>query len=61
MEKAPPSSSAAILSDFIRSYAYGLNPRLDAIWLRAVAWQRNFPQPGTAPHPDEDDPYPPHR
>ena len=56
-----PLEAATILNDFVRHYAYGLSPRLDAIWLRAVAWQQGATVPEPAPHPDELDPYPRHR
>lgn len=50
-----------IVREFIRRYAYGLSARLDDLWLAAVAWEQGNPKPVTTPHPDETDPYPPHR
>jgi hypothetical protein len=64
MTEARPSTpleAATILSDFVRHYAYGLSPRLDAVWLRAVAWQQGNPTAPADPHPDALDPYPRHR
>jgi len=56
------AQATAILNEFIRSYAIGTSPRLDAVWLRAVAWQQGAPPvPPADPHPDALDPYPRHR
>ena len=61
--------ATAILNEFVRSYAIGTSPRLDAVWLRAVAWQQSLSISGSgrplpdlnALHPDALDPYPRHR
>ena len=60
----PPHSThlaATILSDFVRQYAIGTSPRLDAIYFRAVAWQQGATAPEPVTHPDALDPYPRHR
>jgi len=62
MTSPQPSMHLAvtILNEFLRQYAIGTNPRLDAIYFRAVAWQQGKP-PEPVPHPDAMDPYPRHR
>ena len=63
MTEAPRSMhlAATILNEFLRQYAIGTSPRLDAIYFRAVAWQQgNPPTPPADLHPDALDPYPRH-
>lgn len=62
MTKAPHPSSAeaqAIAAEFVRTYAFGLSPRLDELWLRAVEWEKRREAYPELPH--DADPYPPHR
>jgi hypothetical protein len=55
------SEAVTILNEFVRQYAIGTSPRLDAIYFRAVAWQQGATVPEQVPHPDALDPYPRHR
>ena len=52
--------AATILNEFVRQYAIGTSPRLDAIYFRAVAWQQGAAAPEPVAHPDALDPYPRH-
>ena len=66
MTEAPRSTlseaqATTILNEFVRQYSIGTSPRLDAVWLRAVAWQQGNPTAPADPHPDALDPYPRHR
>ena len=51
------TTASDLVREFVRAYAFGLNPRLDALWLRAAAWEREAPP---VPRSEDNEPYPRH-